>query len=133
MADGSGKVYLVVDEQSGIFGAHVEDEARATMRARAIEGVVVALPIVADFRRGRQPSSATHQPERGWTDGLCDACGRPVRQWRPGGAIIDPDPTDEGDVAIVNGEPKGENVVGRMPLYRSHFFTCPKHLVVDRG
>ncbi len=69
-----------------------------------------------------------------WTDGQCAACQRPVRLWECGErcVILDPDPTDEGDTVIVNGEPIGvvrEDVVGRYTLYRSHFYTCPARLV----
>lgn len=52
MTDEPGKVFLVVMERGGIFGAYVDSEELATARAEAIEGVVVALPIAADFRPG---------------------------------------------------------------------------------
>lgn len=70
------------------------------------------------------------EPRTGWRDGPCAACGRPVRQWKDG-AIIDPDPTDEGDVVILDGVPTRvirEDVIGRFTLYRSHLYTCPERL-----
>lgn len=44
-----GSVYLVVDD-SGIAGAHF-DRDRADRSASAREGVVVSLPILADYRK----------------------------------------------------------------------------------
>lgn len=77
-----------------------------------------------------------------WTDATCAACGRSIRVWdasgprwgRPLRVLVDPDPTDDGDTIIqAEGIPVGairEDVVGRFLLYRSHFFSCPNHLVV---
>jgi hypothetical protein len=72
----------------------------------------------------------------GWREGPCAACGRTVRQWRDrhggGGAIVDVEPSDDGDVWInPEGTPVGvvnADVRGRFVLYRSHFFTCPNRL-----
>lgn len=75
-----------------------------------------------------------------WSDRRCAACFRLVRVWEGDElgqhrlVILDPEPTDDGDVAILGGKPVGvirEDVVGRYVLYRSHFFTCPKRLVED--
>lgn len=41
--------YLVLLDQGGIFGAYTDEEA-ARKRAQAIEGVVLAAPIIADYR-----------------------------------------------------------------------------------
>jgi hypothetical protein len=45
----SPAVWLVAMDRGGIFGAWL-DEDRATEAARAIEGVMVRLPIAADYR-----------------------------------------------------------------------------------
>lgn len=73
--------------------------------------------------------------DQGWSDRVCAACSRPVRVWERTGrrVILDPDPSDVGDTLIAqDGTPVGvirEDVAGRFVLYRSHFFTCPNHLV----
>ena len=46
------RVFLVVVEDSGLFGAYF-DERFAHARARDVEGVVVDVPIVADYRASR--------------------------------------------------------------------------------
>lgn len=84
-----------------------------------------------------------HRADKGWADGVCAACNRPVRFWERRGqgwqrrVILDPEPTDDGDTIIQpDGTPQGvirEDVVGRFVLHRSHFFTCPNHLEVPDG
>lgn len=49
MDNNAGEVYLVVLDRGGIFGAWCDQE-RALGAARDVEGVVCALPILADFR-----------------------------------------------------------------------------------
>lgn len=91
---------------------------------------------IAEGRRQATEERTEEQRDEPWADGVCAACGYPVRSWRGGRVILDPDPTDAGDAVIIDGEPRSvirEDVLGRYPLYRSHFHTCPKHLVVDRG
>lgn len=44
-----GKAYLVVMDRGGLFGAYLERES-ADKTAQAIGAVVVAVPIVADYR-----------------------------------------------------------------------------------
>ena len=74
---------------------------------------------------------------------ICAACGRPILAIEiispiVGGAyhrrvLLDPLPAPDGDVVITDGRPTRPavraDVEGRFPLYRSHFFSCPEHLV----
>lgn len=64
---------------------------------------------------------------KGWYESTCRWCGRPVVT--NGLSVCDPDPTDAGTVAIESrrGEPfvgQREDVVGRIPLWQAHFYTC---------
>ena len=61
---------------------------------------------------------------------FCKSCGKPFEWWRTeaGKSMpIDPEPTTDGNVMIdvvknvVRVVPAGSHV----PLYRSHFATCP--------
>jgi len=72
----------------------------------------------------------------GWRVGPCAACDRPVVT--DGAFILDREPTDAGDVIIRPGLASRaeatsvirEDVAGRdIPLWRPHFYTCPRHLV----
>jgi len=78
-------------------------------------------------------------------DGPCAACGRPVlaleeiiAQRIVARVILDPEPCEDGDTVIseTHGAPYRaavvEDVKGRFPLYRAHFWSCPKHLIEDR-
>jgi hypothetical protein len=76
----------------------------------------------------------------GWREAPCAACGRWVVT--DDRVILDRDPTDDGDTVIRparRGKAQAtgvirEDVVGRMPLWRSHFYTCPRGLLeADRG
>lgn len=49
--------YLVIDPQSGIFAVSM-DRAKAVERAGNIEGVAVAVPVIADFRNPEQRPAA---------------------------------------------------------------------------
>jgi hypothetical protein len=98
--------------------------------------IVAALGAVGRLL-GPMPDAGT---SLAWRDRLCASCLRPVRMWegvdhgQQRCVILDPEPTDEGDVAIVGGTPIAvirEDVVGRYTLYRSHFHTCPKRLAKD--
>lgn len=85
----------------------------------------------------REPLQLSSSARGQWRESPCAACGQIVLAWEVMGAqprcvILDPIPTDDGDTVILDGEPKGvirEDVIGQFPLYRSHFFTCPKRLV----
>jgi hypothetical protein len=74
---------------------------------------------------------------QGWREGSCAACGHTVVT--DGAVILDRDPTDDGDTVIHSDRRKAratsvipDDVVGRIPLWRSHFYTCPRHLVETR-
>lgn len=75
----------------------------------------------------------------GWHVGPCAACGRPVVT--AGAVILDREPTDDGDTVIHpryrgNAEATSvirQDVVGRIPLWRSHFYTCPRRLAADQA
>lgn len=49
MASDVMHAYLVVIDRGGIIGAYL-DKAIATERARQVDGVVVEVPIVVDYR-----------------------------------------------------------------------------------
>lgn len=79
--------------------------------------------------------------------GPCAACGRPViaaeSRTTPGlGLLFDPEPDGDGehfdtiladDLSRIlgSGEATERDCKGRFPLYRSHFWTCPKGLMPD--
>ena len=63
----------------------------------------------------------------GWHKSTCPWCGNPVVT--NGASVCDPDPSDAGTVVIEarRGEPTvvvREDVVGRIPLWRAHLYTC---------
>lgn len=51
--DRGGSAFLVVDDQGRMHGAVTGDSQVATERARKLGGMVVRLPIIADFRNKR--------------------------------------------------------------------------------
>lgn len=59
-------VYLVVQDQGGIFGAYLDGE-RADQAAQAIGGVIAALPILLDYRTppGNGQTTDTEETDRG--------------------------------------------------------------------
>lgn len=44
-----GNAYLVIMDRGGVFGAYLSED-KAIEQATAIDGVVVEVPVVADFR-----------------------------------------------------------------------------------
>jgi hypothetical protein len=73
---------------------------------------------------------------KGWREGSCWTCGRSVVT--NGLSICDPDPNDAGTVVIGSrrGEPNvvhREDVLGRIPLWQAHFFTCGRQANAPAG
>lgn len=49
------QVFLVIVEGVGLFGAYLDEDV-ARKRAKASEGVVAAVPVLADYRAGDEGS-----------------------------------------------------------------------------
>lgn len=49
MSDQDKRIYLVVLDIGGLYGAYM-DGAFADRMARAVDGVVCAVPVIADYR-----------------------------------------------------------------------------------
>lgn len=67
----------------------------------------------------------------------CKACGKPMRFVRMGASgrlnPLDADPVPEGNIRVEDGQglivSKADREAGKylgVPLYKSHFATCPK-------
>ncbi len=75
---------------------------------------------------------------QGWRVGPCAACGQAVVT--DDRIILDREPTNDGDVIIrpvYRDKAQAttairEDVVGRIPLWRAHFYTCPRRLDCGR-